>query len=181
MKVLAFAATNHLKSINRTIVEYAARLIKDRVDPAADVEILDLNDYELPLYRQDREEQNGIPQAAKDFFAKLGAADLIVISLAEHNGSYNAAYKNLHDWASRIDQRIFQGKKGLLFSTSIGKRGGMGVMQAATHAFPHFGMDVRSSLSIPSYGENFSTSKQRLTNGDLEKKFFAAIDTLNQA
>jgi chromate reductase len=52
MKVIAFAATNHSKSINKQLVEYAASLLTK-----VEVEIIDLNDYELPLYGQDKEEE----------------------------------------------------------------------------------------------------------------------------
>ena len=60
MKVIAFAATNHSKSINKQLVEYAASLLTK-----VDVEIIDLNDYELPLYGQDKEEELGHPKLAK--------------------------------------------------------------------------------------------------------------------
>ena len=49
MKVLAFAASNSKKSINKQLVTYAAGLIDD-----AQVETLDLNDYELPLFSEDK-------------------------------------------------------------------------------------------------------------------------------
>ena len=106
MKIIAFAATNHRKSINRELVEYAASLIKH-----GEVEILDLNDYELPLYGQDKENEIGHPQLAKDFLAKIGGSDGIIISFAEHNGSYTVAYKNIFDWCSRIEPKVFQNKK----------------------------------------------------------------------
>ena len=70
MNIIAFAASNRKKSINKQLVEYAASLL-DKVK----VEILDLNDYELPLYSQDREEDIGHPQLAKDFLAKIANSD----------------------------------------------------------------------------------------------------------
>jgi chromate reductase len=78
------------------LATYAASLVAD-----ATVEIIDINDYEMPLFSQDKEEVLGQPDAAKAFYAKLGQADAIIISFAEHNGSYTAAYKNLFDWTSR--------------------------------------------------------------------------------
>ena len=66
MKVIIFAATSHRESINKQLVEYAGRLLSK-----ASVEVLDLNDYELPLYSQDRENKLGHPKLAKDFLSKI--------------------------------------------------------------------------------------------------------------
>ena len=65
MKLLAFAATNNSQSINKQLVQYAASLVD------ADVEILDLNDFEMPIYSQDREQQGGIPEQAQTFYKKI--------------------------------------------------------------------------------------------------------------
>ncbi len=86
MKVLAFAASNSRQSINRTLAAYAAGLIDN-----ATVEVLDINDYEMPIYSEDREKELGQPEQARNFFKKIGEADAIVVSYAEHNGSYTAA------------------------------------------------------------------------------------------
>ena len=86
MKVIAFAASNSKQSINKQLVTYAASLLEN-----ADVELLDLNDYELPLFSVDIEKEIGQPALAQAFLDKLGHADALVISLAEHNGNYSAA------------------------------------------------------------------------------------------
>ena len=92
MKLLAFAASNSKKSINKQLVKYAASQVE-----GAEIELLDLNDYEMPLFSVEREQALGHPDLAKSFLAKIAASDAIVISFAEHNGSYSAAYKNLFD------------------------------------------------------------------------------------
>ncbi len=65
MKLLAFAASSSKKSINKQLAAYAASLLE-----GADVEVLDLNDYELPLYSVDKEQELGHPQLAQAFMAK---------------------------------------------------------------------------------------------------------------
>ena len=170
MKLLAFAATNHHASINAQLVSYAARLVQ-----GAEVELLDLNDYEMPLYSQAREAEHGVLPPAHRFFEKLGAADAIIVSFAEHNGSYTAAYKNLHDWASRIDMKIYQGKPVVLLSTSPGARGGLGVLTAAIGAFPYFGADVRGSLSVPRFYQSFDVEAGVLQDAELDAKLRAAV------
>lgn len=173
MKVLAFAATNSSKSINKQLVTYAASLVD-----GADVEILDIHDYEMPLFSQDREDELGQPELAQKFFAKLGEADGIIISFAEHNGSYTAAYKNLFDWTSRIDQKVFQGKPVVLLATSPGPGGANTVLTAATGSAPYFAADVKASLSIPSFFDNFDMESGALRNEELKQALTEAVNKL---
>ncbi|MEP4192505.1 MAG: NAD(P)H-dependent oxidoreductase, partial [Sneathiella sp.] len=103
MKILAFGASSSKKSINKKLASHAASMVQN-----GDIEILDLNDFELPLFSEDKEEELGHPQLAKEFLNKISNADGLIISFAEHNGSYTAAYKNIFDWASRIDPKVYQ-------------------------------------------------------------------------
>jgi len=177
MKLLAFAASSSSKSINKQLATYAASQVKH--SDGVEVEILDINDYEMPLFSQDKEAVLGQPQQAKGFFEKLGQADAIIISFAEHNGSYTAAYKNLFDWTSRIDQKLFQNKPMILLSTSPGPGGAGSVLAAATGSAPYFAGDVKASLSIPSFFDNFDSEKQILTNPELVDKLQSAVALLN--
>jgi len=169
MKVLAFAASNSKNSINKQLATYAANLVQ-----SAEVEILDINDYEMPIFSEDREKELGQPEQAQAFYKKLGEADAIIISFAEHNGSYTAAYKNLFDWTSRIDMKVFQNKAMLMLATSPGPGGASSVLAAASGSAPYFAADVKGSISIPSFYDNFDVEKGQLTNPEL-------IDTLTTA
>ena len=62
MKILAFAGSNSEVSINKKLVTFVTSFFKDD-----DVEILDLNDFELPIYKNEREIKDGIPHSALDF------------------------------------------------------------------------------------------------------------------
>lgn len=174
MKIIAFAGSNHKASINKQLVEYAADLLNK-----VDVEVLDLNDYELPLYSQDKEEEIGHPRLAKDFLAKIGESDGIIISFAEHNGSYSVAYKNLFDWCSRIEPKVFQKKPMVLLSTSPGSMGGASVLAAAVNSAPYFDGIVKASLSIPSFYDNFDSDKQLLRHPELNEQLKDAVSHLN--
>ncbi|MCJ8318269.1 MAG: NAD(P)H-dependent oxidoreductase [Colwellia sp.] len=173
MKVLTFAASSSSKSINKQLANYAASLID-----GADIETLDINDYEMPLFSEDKERELGQPEQAKQFFAKLGQADAIIISFAEHNGSYTAAYKNLFDWTSRIDQKLFQNKPMVLLATSPGPGGASSVLAAAKGSAPYFAGNVKASLSIPSFYDNFDSEQQVLRNEELISQLKEAIAQL---
>jgi len=149
-KIIAFAGSSSKKSINKQLVTYATSLFND-----AKVEILDLNDYEMPLFSVDKEKENGFPDLAVQFLSKIGTADLLVVSLAEHNGAYSTAFKNILDWTSRINPKTFQSKKMLLMATSPGARGGSSVLDIANKRFPFQGGIVKGSFSLPSFYENF--------------------------
>ena len=174
MKVLAFAASNSKKSINKQLVIYAAGLIDD-----AQVETLDLNDYELPLFSEDKEDELGQPSLAKEFLDKIGDSDAVIISFAEHNGSYTAAYKNLFDWSSRINPKVFQNKSMVFLSTSPGAGGATSVLATAKASAPFFDGDVKASLSIPSFYENFDLESGSIKNSELNDQLVSAVQSLN--
>lgn len=177
MKILAFAATNSSKSINRQLVHYAASQVADQ-HVGTETELLDINDYELPLFSEDREAKMGQPELAKDFIDKIASSDAIIISFAEHNGSYTAAYKNIFDWASRINPKVFQNKSMIMLATSPGPGGASSVLATATASAPYFDGDVKASLSIPSFYDNFDIEQGRINNDDINKQLLTAINNL---
>ena len=154
MKILAFAASNSKNSINKKLVSHVAHLVQN-----ASVHLLDLNDYEMPIYSIDREQETGIPQLAHDFYNQITNADFIMISFAEYNGSYSSAFKNIFDWISRVNGKTFQNKPMLLLSTSPGPRGGATVLETAKNRFPFQGGNVVASLAFPSFNDNFNDEK----------------------
>ena len=153
MKLLAFGASTSSTSINEQLAAYSANLVPD-----SEVTVLSLRELDLPIYSEDEEKANGHPAAAQAFIDTIAKHDGIVLSLAEHNGSYSAAFKNIYDWASRIEQKVWQGKPMLLLSTSPGGRGGATVMEAGKATFPRMGAELAATFSLPSFYDHFSDS-----------------------
>lgn len=175
MKIKAFAASNHSNSINKKLVAHIAHQFS-----ANNIEILDLNDYEMPIYSIDRELTNGIPTLALNFANKIDEADLIIISLAEYNGSYSVAFKNIFDWISRIPNRkAFNDKKIFLSATSPGPRGGLSVLEAAKTAFPFYGGNIIADFSLPLFGENFS-EENGITNEEKKQELKEKIEKIRE-
>jgi len=173
MNIIAFGATTSKKSINKSLATFASSLIAE-----ARVEILDLNEYELPLFSEDKEAEIGQPQAAKDFLEKIRSADGIIVSFAEHNGSYAAAYKNLVDWASRIEQRVYQDKPAVFLATSPGAGGASAVLSSAKTSAPFFGADLQDTVSVPSFYDVFDADSKAISDSTIVKQLQAAMDTL---
>ena len=150
-KILAFGASSSRASINKKLASWAAAQIKN-----AEVNLLDLNDFEMPIFSIDRERENGIPERAKLFRSLIESCDGVVISFAEHNGAYSAAFKNIMDWASRLEGKLWADKPMFLLATSPGARGGASVLEMAAARFPFNGGVVKATFSLPGFHENFS-------------------------
>ena len=165
MKILAFAGSNSTVSINKKLVTFASTFFPDD-----EVEILDLNDFEMPIYKRKIELASGTPQKALDFAAKIDECDLILLSTPENNGNFPAVFKNLMDWISRIKGRkIFGGKPMFLMATSDGGRGGASVLEIAEKRFPFDGAEVIEIFSLPKFSEYFDAEKGIVNEEKLEE------------
>ncbi|MFV0564764.1 MAG: NADPH-dependent FMN reductase [Flavobacteriaceae bacterium] len=167
-KIAAFAGSNSKNSINKQLVHYAASLFEN-----VNVDILDLNDFELPLFGVDLEKESGIPENAHRFFERIKAADGVLLSLAEHNGAYTAAFKNLFDWVSRIEVKWFYDNPVMLMATAPGGRGGLSVLELAQNRFPRHNAHIVNVFSLPFFKDNFKDGK--LVNPDYDLQLKQAI------
>ncbi|WP_424930203.1 NADPH-dependent FMN reductase [Amaricoccus tamworthensis] len=173
MKILAFGASNTKNSINKALASFTATLV-----PNGEIEVLELDKIDLPLFSTDLEKEIGQPQAARDFFDKIGSADAVIVSFAEHNGSYSAAYKNLFDWASRIDQKVYQGKPTVYLSTSPGPGGAGSVLAAAKGSAPFFGVDLRAAVSVANFHDVYDAETGSITEPKTLADLTAAAEAL---
>ena len=174
MKVLAFGGSTSSTSINRQLANFAAGLI-----PGAEITDLDLRSFSLPIYSSDEEQANSIPADAQKFLESIRSHDAIVVSLAEHNGSYSAAFKNLYDWTSRAEQKLWSEKPMLLLATSPGGRGGATVLEAAKATFPRMGADLKATFSLPSFYDNFSADNGGITDPEKLQQLKDAVAALS--
>jgi NAD(P)H-dependent FMN reductase len=173
MKILAFGASSSKNSINKALATYAASMVEN-----ADVEVLDLNDFDLPMYSEDTEKENGQPKNAKDFLAKIASADCLVISFAEHNGSYTAAYKNLFDWASRSEPQVYQDKPTIFLATSPGPGGASSVLASAEASAQYFGVDLKASLSVANFYDVFDKKVNEISDPNVAEKLRKTMQSL---
>ena len=175
MKIIAFAGSNSQNSINKKLATYAASLFED-----ATVEILDLNDFAMPLFSVDIEKEIGEHPKAQLFLDQLTTADILVMSLAENNGNYSVAFKNVFDWCSRIMNKVFQEKNTLLMATSPGQRGGKSVLDIAQNNLPRYGATIKAVFSLPSFNENFDVEQGRISNENLDQELKEIVANFNK-
>ena len=173
MKILAFGASSSKNSINQKLAAHAASLVKN-----GETELLNLNDFELPLFNVDREAELGPQELAKQFLAKIAEADAIIVSFDEHNGNYTAAYKNLLDWVTRIEKGFFQNKPLYFLSTSPGQAGASSVLNIAATSAKFFAGDLRGTMSIPTFSENFDVGAGEISNLEIKNRLIRDLQNL---
>ena len=174
-RILVIGGSTSRNSINKKLAVYAASQLEN-----VSLVVLDLNDFEMSIFSVDKENESGIPEAASKFKNEIVKADGIIISLAEHNGSYSAAFKNVYDWVSRIKGNMWEDKPVLLLATSPGARGGRSVLEAAKIRLPFQGATVTGSFSLPSFKENFS-ERLGITNLELSSALGVQLNLFKTA
>ncbi len=126
-RILAFAGSLRKDSYNKKLVAVAATGARSA---GAEVTLIDLADYPLPVFNEDLETAEGVPQSAAQLKEMLKNHEGFLIGCPEYNSSITTALKNVIDWASRPAPNeeslaCFQGKVVILMSTSPGALGGM--------------------------------------------------------
>jgi len=173
-RILVFAGSNSSKSINKELALYAANLLD-----GVELNVIDIADYELPLYGIDLEKKFGVPKAAFEFVEQIQKSDGIILSLADHNGAYTAAFKNLLDWMSRADSKLWNEKPMLLMATSPGQRGGTSVLEMASSRFPYLGAQIVDTFSLPNFHINFKNGE--LLDSQYREELKEKVDRLSEA
>lgn len=127
-KILAFAGSLRKDSFNKQMVKVA---VKGSEEALADVTLIDLKDYPLPIYDQDLETSEGIPENALKLKTLFLKNDGFLIASPEYNSSISGVLKNVIDWVSRPSQGetsylcCFNNKVVVIMSASPGNLGGM--------------------------------------------------------
>lgn len=127
-KILAFAGSARAGSLNKKLVNAAAQAARDA---GAEVTVLDLKDYPLPIYDGDLEEAGGLPENARKLKDLFRAHQGLLIASPEYNSSITALLKNTLDWVSRTENddepplAAYKGKAAALLAASPGALGGL--------------------------------------------------------
>ncbi len=97
-KVLAFSGSLRADSYNTRLVRVAAEGARSA---GAEVTVIELRNFDMPLFNEDLEAKSGMPPAAKQFKELLKSHQGLLIASPEYNSSITAALKNALDWATR--------------------------------------------------------------------------------
>lgn len=126
-KLLAFAGSLRKDSLNRKLIACVA---KEAENAGAEVTVIDLNDFPLPIFNEDIEEA-GMPAKVRELQAIFARHDGLLISTPEYNGAVPALVKNTLDWLTRKQANgnsgieLLKGKVVGIVSASPGALGGL--------------------------------------------------------
>lgn len=123
MKILTFAGSLRKASLNKMVCHNVVNYIQE--NKLAEIEFVDLQPLQIPLYDGDFEASQGIPEQVMKLCAKIKQVDALIISSPENNGSIAAVLKNTLDWISREKVVSIAGKHILLCAASPGALGGI--------------------------------------------------------
>jgi chromate reductase len=127
-KILAFAGSTRTESFNKKLIKIA---VSGARHAGAEVTLIDLRDFPLPLFDGDLEEREGLPENAKKLKALFLAHHGLLLSCPEYNSGVTGVLKNTIDWVSRSesddepDLACYTGKTAALMSASPGFLGGL--------------------------------------------------------
>jgi len=128
LKVLVFAGSLRANSYNKKLATIASAAAEKC---GADVTYIDLKEYQMPIYDEDIETSEGLPENAHKLKKLMKESDAFIISSPEYNSSITGVLKNSIDWASRkaskdeLSLECFKGKVALIMSASPGGFGGL--------------------------------------------------------
>jgi NAD(P)H-dependent FMN reductase len=180
-KILAFAGSARKESWNKKLIKQAT---KNGTSAGAEVTLIDLADYELPLFNEDIEAE-GVPENAKKLKELFVSHDALLIAAPEYNSSITPLLKNTIDWVSRPDDKHsmlagFQGKTAALMSASPGTWGGMRGLVHLRDILGNIGVTlVPSEVSVSKVHNSFDENGN-LTDERTRKRVDSVVQELVQ-
>lgn len=144
-RLLAFSASTRKDSFNRKLLPI---VVAGARAAGAEVTVVDLADYPMPIYNGDDEAATGMPEAAARLLDLLAVHQGLLVVTPEYNGFFPPLLKNTLDWMSRPDHggqsglRHFQGKVAAISSASPGGFGGVRSLLATRQYLTVLGLTV---------------------------------------
>ncbi|MFK7839992.1 MAG: NADPH-dependent FMN reductase [Bdellovibrionales bacterium] len=158
-KLIFFAGSARNDSFNKKLAHAASEKAKEL---GAEATFIDLRDYEAPLFCEDYEAENGMPQSIKDLKKLFIEHDGFLVACPEYNSSFTPLLKNTLDWMSRPGDdgsNCFQGKVSAIMAASPGGLGGMRMLPELRNYLTNIAMHgtfvIPKQFSLGSAGKAF--------------------------
>lgn len=172
MKVFALAASLRKDSVNKQLINLAAKLAQEA---GAQVELVDFAEVVCPNYNFDDQQGSGFPEQAERFKALFESCDGFMFSVPEYNYSIPGSLKNALDWISRYRPAPTAGKQGYLLSASPSLVGGNRGLWATRQPFEVMGAHIYPGMfSLASAHEAFEADGS-LKDKALQERLVAEI------
>lgn len=182
--LLIFAGSARRDSFNKKLAAVAAEKARAL---GANVELIDLADYPMPLFDEDLEQDQGTPATVTTLRNKMIAADGLLLACPEYNGSITPLLKNVIDWTSRPEGKTaapmaaYRGKVAAIVSTSPSPLGGLRGLVHVRAILSSIGVwvvpgDVAVGRAFKAFGEN-----GQLLDDKIDRRLESAIALLVRA
>jgi NAD(P)H-dependent FMN reductase len=126
-RILAFSGSLRAASFNQKLATIAAQAAREA---GAEVTLISLRDFRMPIFDEDLETADGMPEAAARLKALFAEHNGLIIASPEYNSTITAALKNAIDWISRATSEgepplsVLKGKTAAILAASPGGYGG---------------------------------------------------------
>ena len=153
-RILAFGGSLRQDSYNQKLAAIAAEGAREA---GAEVTLISLRDFPMPLFDQDLEAEHGMPAEAKRLKELFLSHQGLLIASPEYNSGYSAALKNAIDWVSRSETSdepalsALAGKSAVIMAASPGGLGGLRGLVPLRMLLGNLGITLLpDQLAIPS-------------------------------
>lgn len=186
VKILAFSGSGRKESVNKKVVAIAA---KGAQEAGAEVTIVNLEDFVMPIFNEDLEAEQGMPADAQAFKELMINHDGFLISSPEYNSSYSSLFKNAIDWGSRktgdeAPMAAYRGKVAAIIAASPGALGGMRVLVVLRMLMENLGTMVLPNQKAVGNAFKLFDDKGNITDEKTEKALInlgkELVDTLTK-
>jgi chromate reductase len=179
IKILAFSGSARKDSYNQRLVKIAAQ---GAGQAGAEVTVINLGDFPMPLFNQDDEAEFGMPAPAREFKQLLIEHDGFLIASPEYNSAFSPLLKNAIDWASRKEYPeeapllAYRGKLAVIMAASAGALGGLRGLVFLRLLLSNIGVTVLAKQQAVSQADKAFHPDGRL----LDEKLHGTIEGLGQ-
>lgn len=171
IKILAFSGSARKDSFNQRLVKIAAQGAEQA---GAEVTVINLGDFPMPLFNQDDEAEFGMSSPAREFKKLLIEHDGFLIASPEYNSAFSPLLKNSIDWASRKEHPeeapllAYRGKMAVIMSASAGALGGLRGLVFLRLLLSNIGVTVLATQQAVSQADKAFDSAGRLVDEKLQ-------------
>lgn len=174
-RILAFSGSARRESLNTKLLAAAAEAVRAA---GGEVTVLDLNDYVLPLYHGDLEDERGMPENATKLVELILQHGGLLIASPEYNSQMTPLLKNTIDWCTRADESPFPGKVAAVISASPGNFGAIRSMTLARQLLTHLGCHVIPAQCVVPTADKAFDAAGKLTDVRAQKAVGAVAQQL---
>ena len=178
--ILIFAGSARQGAFSKQLAAATTTIV---ADDGCKPTLIDLADFDVPLYNADLETEAGIPQPVIDFRHLVASHAGMIIATPEYNGFVTPLLLNMLCWASRPSPSddfgaVFQGRPVALMASSPGRLGGVRVIPRLRDVVAELGMiPVPGFVTVPAAGSAF-TEQGQLVDRQTEDDLFSLVRRL---